>query len=157
MTPTPTTPPSTDALPLRMLDGEALYTVCGGLKPVSEGFRQTAFPTSQTGSAPVDAVRLALATLPLGLDLEADGRTDPDDVLVLAGGVRRAGQTGGGRSARRQADTRGGVPAVLLSCLPPALSGEGVGTPPAMPRPVKPVTAILPNRVAGGGVLSYCV
>jgi hypothetical protein len=53
-----------------MLDGEALFTVSGGLKPVSEGFWQTSFPASQATSDHVEAVRKTLAGLPLGPDLE---------------------------------------------------------------------------------------
>jgi hypothetical protein len=64
-------PPTADALALKLLDGEALYTVSGGLKPVSEGFWQTSFPASQSTSDQVEAVRKTLAGLPLGPDLEA--------------------------------------------------------------------------------------
>lgn len=65
----PTPPPPADALVLKMLDGEALYTVSGGLKPVSEGFWQTSFPATQDTSEQVEAVRKTLAGLPLGPDL----------------------------------------------------------------------------------------
>lgn len=67
----PAAPPTADALALKLLDGEALYTVTGGLKPVSDGFWQARFPATQTTSDEVEAVRRTLATLPLGPDLEA--------------------------------------------------------------------------------------
>lgn len=66
----PAPPPTADALALKMLDGEALYTVSGGLKPVSEGFWQTSFPATQDTSEQLEAVRKTLAGLPLGPDLE---------------------------------------------------------------------------------------
>lgn len=64
-------PPTADAMALRMLDSEALYTLTGGLKPVSEGFWQTRFPGDQDTSPEVEAARAALGALPLGPDLEA--------------------------------------------------------------------------------------
>lgn len=64
-------PPTADALARGILDGEALYTVTGGLKPVSDGFWQTRFPATQDTSPEVDAARERLAALPLGPDLEA--------------------------------------------------------------------------------------
>ncbi|MBM4097093.1 MAG: hypothetical protein FJ261_10010 [Planctomycetes bacterium] len=64
-------PPTPDVLALKMLDSEALYTLTGGLKPISEGFWQTRFPADQDTSPEVDAVRAALKELPLGSDLEA--------------------------------------------------------------------------------------
>lgn len=67
----PLNPPSADALALRMLDGEALYTVSGGLKPVSEGFWETAFPAADDTSEQVETVRKTLAGLPLGPELSA--------------------------------------------------------------------------------------
>jgi hypothetical protein len=63
-------PLTADALARRLLDGEALYTVTGGLKPVSDGFWQTRFPASQATSPEVDEAKRLLATLPLGPDLE---------------------------------------------------------------------------------------
>ena len=63
--------PTAESMALKMLDSEALYTVTGGLKPVSEGFWQTRFPEAQDTSPDVDAARAALATLPLGPDFEA--------------------------------------------------------------------------------------
>jgi len=63
--------PSGESLALRILDGEALYTVSGGLKPVSDGFWQTRFPATQQTSDEVADVRRALAALTLGPDLEA--------------------------------------------------------------------------------------
>lgn len=64
-------PPTADALALDMMDGEALYTLTGGLKPVSEGFWQTHFPEGRDTSPEVDAARAALNALPLGPDLAA--------------------------------------------------------------------------------------
>lgn len=63
--------PTPDSLALRILDGEGLYTVSGGLKPVSEGFWQARFPESQTTTPEVERVRALLAGLPLGPDLAA--------------------------------------------------------------------------------------
>jgi hypothetical protein len=63
--------PTADELALRLLDGEALYTVTGGLKPVSEGFWETRFPATQDSSPEVEATRRQLAALPIGPDLEA--------------------------------------------------------------------------------------
>lgn len=64
-------PLTADALALRLLDGEGLYTVAGGLKPVSDGFWQARFPAADVTSPEVEAARAALASLPLGPDLEA--------------------------------------------------------------------------------------
>jgi len=64
-------PLTADYLALRLLDTEALYTVTGGLKPVSDGFWQTRFPASQDTSPDVEEARRILARLPLGPDLEA--------------------------------------------------------------------------------------
>ncbi len=63
--------PTVNSMALRMLDGEALYTAAGGLKPVSDGFWQARFPADQVTSPEVDAARAALAALPLGPDLDA--------------------------------------------------------------------------------------
>lgn len=63
-------PPTADELALRILDGEGLYTTTG-LKPVSDGFWQARFPADRDTSDEVEAVRRALAALPLGPDLEA--------------------------------------------------------------------------------------
>jgi hypothetical protein len=63
-------PLTADALARGLLDGEALYTVSGGLKPVSDGFWHTRFPASQDTSSEVDEAKRLLATLPLGPDLE---------------------------------------------------------------------------------------
>lgn len=64
-------PFSADALARRILDSEALYTVTGGLKPVSDGFWQTRLPEAQDSSPEADEAKRSLATLPLGPDLEA--------------------------------------------------------------------------------------
>ena len=66
-------PPTADAMALLMLDSEALYTLTGGLKPVSEGFWQASFPENQDTSPEMDAARVVLDTLPLG--------AEPDRVL----------------------------------------------------------------------------
>jgi hypothetical protein len=64
-------PPTPDVLALKMLDSEALYTLTGGLKPISEGFWQVRFPEGRDTTPDVDAVRAALEDLPLGPDIEA--------------------------------------------------------------------------------------
>lgn len=64
-------PPTAEELALRLLDGEGLYTVAGGLKPVSDGFWQARFPAERDASPEVEAARRHLAALPLGPDLEA--------------------------------------------------------------------------------------
>jgi len=64
-------PPTADAIAQRMLDCEALYTITGGLKPVSEGFWRARFPEDQDTSPEVDDARAVLKILPLGPDLEA--------------------------------------------------------------------------------------
>jgi hypothetical protein len=64
-------PPTADELALRLLDGEGLYTVTGGLKPISDGFWETRFLATQDTSPEVEVVRRHLAALPLGPDLEA--------------------------------------------------------------------------------------
>lgn len=60
-----------DALVLEMLDGEALYTVAGGLKPVSSGFWQASFAVDSPDLGPLEAVRATLALPELGPDLVA--------------------------------------------------------------------------------------
>jgi len=64
-------PPTADGLALSLLDGEALYTVTGGLKPVSEGFWRTRFPEGETTNSEMESARATLNALPLGPDLEA--------------------------------------------------------------------------------------
>ncbi len=60
-----------DELVLELLDGEALYTVAGGLKPVSSGFWQASFSVDAPDLSQVEAVRATLAQLELGPDLTA--------------------------------------------------------------------------------------
>jgi len=64
-------PPTAESLASRILDSEALYTVTGGLKPVSDGFWQTQFPAHLATSPEVEEARRILKQLPLGPDLEA--------------------------------------------------------------------------------------
>jgi len=64
-------PLSANALALKLLDSEALYTVTGGRKPVSEGFWRARFPAAQPTPDEVAEARKVLAELPLGPDLEA--------------------------------------------------------------------------------------
>ena len=63
-------PMTADALALRILDCEALYTVTDGLKPVSEGFWQIRFPAAQETTEEVEQTRRVLNDLPLGPDRE---------------------------------------------------------------------------------------
>ena len=64
-------PPTPESLARALLEGEALYTVRGGLKPLSDGFWQARFPATADTSPEVDAARRALAELRLGPDLVA--------------------------------------------------------------------------------------
>jgi hypothetical protein len=64
-------PAERDALVLGLLDGEALYTVCGGLKPVSSGFWQASFAVDAPDLSGIERVRATLAALELGPDLVA--------------------------------------------------------------------------------------
>ena len=64
-------PVSADALALKLLDSEALYTATDGLKPVTEGFWRARFPAAQQTCDEVAEARKALAELPLGPNLEA--------------------------------------------------------------------------------------
>jgi hypothetical protein len=62
---TPPAPPTSALLARRMLDSEALYTLTGGLKPVSEGFWRTRFPKDEGESPLILETRRALEALPL--------------------------------------------------------------------------------------------
>ncbi len=64
-------PLSADALALRILDGEGLYTATAGLKPISEGYWHARFPATKETVDEVELTRRALDSLPLGADLEA--------------------------------------------------------------------------------------
>ncbi len=64
-------PLSADALALRILDGEGLYTVTSGMKPISEGYWQSRFPATKETTDEVELTRRTLESLPLGPDLEA--------------------------------------------------------------------------------------
>ncbi|MGL4424584.1 MAG: hypothetical protein ACRCZF_28280, partial [Gemmataceae bacterium] len=55
--------PTSDQIALKMLDGEALYTLAG-IKPASDGFWQTRFPADQATSPELDRVRQHLAAWP---------------------------------------------------------------------------------------------
>jgi len=56
---------------LKALDSEALYTVAGGVKPVSEGFFSTRFRVSPPDTSELDRVRRAIAPWRCGSSLEA--------------------------------------------------------------------------------------
>jgi len=56
---------------LKALDSEALYTVAGGVKPVSEGFFSTRFRVSPPDTSELDRVRRAIAPWHCGSSLEA--------------------------------------------------------------------------------------
>jgi hypothetical protein len=56
-------PITADGLVLRLLDSEALYTVRGPIKPISEGFWSQRFDAAQTSTAEIDAVRRHLASV----------------------------------------------------------------------------------------------
>ncbi|MEX0794691.1 MAG: hypothetical protein WD045_16255 [Pirellulaceae bacterium] len=59
-----------EVLALRLLDREALFTVSGGLKPVSEGFWRTQIPAGETTTVELKRAREIAAALPLGPHLE---------------------------------------------------------------------------------------
>lgn len=67
----PAEAPALDELVRRLLDSEALYTMAGPLKPLSDGFWQARFPATGTTSPAVERVRHHLATLPWGDDYAA--------------------------------------------------------------------------------------
>lgn len=55
-----------EALFLQLMDSEALYTVIGGVKPMSSGFVSLRLPASSLESAPADAVRRQLEAFRCG-------------------------------------------------------------------------------------------
>ncbi len=73
----PPAPPTAALLARRMLDSEALYTLTGGLKPVSEGFWKTRLSKDDGQSPLVLETRRTLEALPLDPAFEVG-------VLVLA-------------------------------------------------------------------------
>ncbi len=63
--------PKLEELALKLLDCEALYTVSGGLKPVSEGFVRSKLPLDEPESERiVSEMRSLLAQLPLGPNVD---------------------------------------------------------------------------------------
>lgn len=56
---------------LKALDSEALFTVAGGMKPVSEGFFSTRFRVSPPDTSELDRVRRVIAPWRCGSSLEA--------------------------------------------------------------------------------------
>jgi len=52
-----------DQLRLKILDSEALFTVTGGMKPISEGFWRTSFPGEKESTSEIDRVRTVLSTV----------------------------------------------------------------------------------------------
>ena len=63
--------PLADELLWKLLDSEAVYTVAGGLKPVSDGFWQARLPADQATTPEVERVRAALAAFRCGDDIAA--------------------------------------------------------------------------------------
>lgn len=63
--------PRANTLLLKLLDSEALYTVAGGLKPVSDGFWTARFPADRPPPPTVDEARTILAAFRCGDDLTA--------------------------------------------------------------------------------------
>jgi len=61
-------PPSRERLAQRLLDHESLYTLSGGLKPISEGFWMARYAAGPTPPLLLDQVRQQLSELPLGPD-----------------------------------------------------------------------------------------
>jgi hypothetical protein len=128
--PAPPAVPTPDGLVLRMLDGEGLYTVGGGLKPVSEGFWQTRFAAAAPDLSAVEQARRALAAARLGDTLYAD-------VLVFRrafGGKKFAAAYVAHRPALRR----------LIASDPPFWAGLGV-TPSSHPAEVMPAAEGAPD------------
>ena len=63
--------PLADELLWKLLDSEAVYTLAGGLKPVSDGFWQARFPATQATTPEVERVRTALAAFRCGGEIVA--------------------------------------------------------------------------------------
>jgi hypothetical protein len=63
--------PLADELLWRLLDSEAVYTLAGGLKPVSDGFWQARFPADQATTPEVERVRAALGAFRCGGEVVA--------------------------------------------------------------------------------------
>jgi hypothetical protein len=64
--------PDAEALIMKMLDGEALYTVVGGLKPMSAGFASYRFPVENPDPAPLEKARRLLSVVRCGEEFSAD-------------------------------------------------------------------------------------
>lgn len=62
--------PNHNGLALKLMDSEALFTVSGGVKPVSEGFWSINLSTEANGTSVIERVRSALRRLPLGAEYE---------------------------------------------------------------------------------------
>lgn len=88
-----------EALLTRMLDGEALYTLAGGLKPMSDGFWRATFPEADATSPAVEGARRGLAALRCGDEFAAgvyvfarayDGKRHADALVVHRPSLRAA-------------------------------------------------------------------
>lgn len=64
--------PLAEELLLRILDSEALYTVVGGLKPMSSGYVQTYLATDKPDTTEIERTRQALSALRCGDWFRAD-------------------------------------------------------------------------------------
>ncbi|MGL5094122.1 MAG: hypothetical protein ACRDD1_00940, partial [Planctomycetia bacterium] len=78
--------PRAEKILLSLLDGEALYTVVGGLKPVSESFASTAFSVAEPNVEELATLRRILQTFRCGDEYYADM-----NVFAQAFGGKRRG------------------------------------------------------------------
>jgi hypothetical protein len=60
-----------EAILLQMMDSEALYTVVGGMKPMSGGFENTRIPISNPDAAAIQEIRQILGALYCGKELQS--------------------------------------------------------------------------------------
>jgi hypothetical protein len=63
--------PKAEAMLLQALDGEALYTIAGGLKPMSSGFVSSSFKVEAPDLADAESTRQILATWTCGGEIAA--------------------------------------------------------------------------------------
>lgn len=64
--------PRAEEVLLKLLDSEGLYTVVGGMKPMSSGFVSLYFATDKPDTAKLDELRQVLQALHCGPSLRCD-------------------------------------------------------------------------------------
>ncbi len=88
--------PKAEQMLLTLLDGEALYTIVGGIKPMSTGFGAYRFPVSKPETKAVEEARQILAAFRCGEALYADllpyrqvynGKRECDAIIFNRGGM----------------------------------------------------------------------